>query len=61
MKRSIVSTSVLVAVFGITTLGVVAAQSSYPQADKQKPAAEADKEKPAGQAAHHDGLPGEGR
>jgi hypothetical protein len=46
MKRSIVSTSVFVAVFGITTLGVVAAQSGYPQADKQKPAAEA-KEKPA--------------
>jgi hypothetical protein len=47
MKRSIVSTSVLVAVFSITTLGVVAAQSGYPQADKQKPAAEAAKEKPA--------------
>ena len=47
MKRSIVSTSVLAAVLGITTLGVVAAQSSYPQADKQKPAAEASKEKPA--------------
>jgi hypothetical protein len=47
MKRSIVSTSVLVAVFGITTLGVLAAQSAYPQADKQKPAAEANKEKPA--------------
>ena len=46
MKRSIVSTSVLVAVFGITTLGVVSAQSAYPQADKQKPAAEAAKEKP---------------
>ena len=47
MKRSIVSTSVFVAVFGITTLGVVAAQSPAPQADKQKPAAEASKEKPA--------------
>jgi hypothetical protein len=47
MKRSIVSTSMLVAVFGITTLGVVAAQSGYPQADKQKPAAEASKENPA--------------
>jgi hypothetical protein len=47
MKRSIVSTTVLVAVFGITTLGVVTAQSAYPQADKQKPAAEANKEKPA--------------
>ena len=47
MKRSIVSTSVFVAVFGIATLGVVAAQSAYPQADKQKPAAEASKEKPA--------------
>ena len=47
MKSSIVSTSVLVAVFGITTLGVAAAHSPYPQADKQKPAAEADKEKPA--------------
>ena len=53
MKRSIVSTSLLAAVFGITTLGVVAAQSGYPQADKQKPAteqkpaAEADKENPA--------------
>jgi hypothetical protein len=47
MKRAVVSRSVLVAVFGITTLGVVAAQSSYPQADKQKPAAEANKEKPA--------------
>ena len=47
MKRSIVSTGLLVAVFGITTLGVVAAQSGYPQADKQKPAAEVAKEKPA--------------
>ena len=47
MKRSIVSTSVFVAVFGITTLGVVAAQSPAPQADKQKPAAEATKEQPA--------------
>jgi hypothetical protein len=47
MKRHIVSTSVCVAVFSITTLGVVAAQSSYPQADKQKPAAQADKAKPA--------------
>ena len=47
MKRSIVSTNVLVAVFGITTLGVVAAPSGYPQAEKQKPAAEATKEKPA--------------
>ena len=46
MKTNIVSTSVFVAVFSITTLGVVAAQSSYPQADKQKPAAQADKEKP---------------
>src|SRR5215204_4682387 len=48
MKRSMVSTSVFIAVFGITTLGVVAAQSSYPQADKQKPAAEASKETRAG-------------
>jgi len=47
MKSSIVSTSVFVAVFGITTLGVVAAQSPAPQAEKQKPAAEATKEKPA--------------
>ena len=47
MKRSIVSTNVFVAVFGITTLGVVAAPSGYPQAEKQKPAAEATKEKPA--------------
>ena len=47
MKRTIVSRSLLAAVFGITTLGVAAAQSSYPQADKQKPApaAEASKEK----------------
>ena len=52
MKRSIVSTSVFVAVFGITTLGVVAAQSSYPPADKQKPAAQADKEKPAAAKPH---------
>ncbi len=47
MRTSIVSTSVFVAVLGITTLGVVSAQSSYPQADKQKPAAQADKEKSA--------------
>ena len=46
MRTSIVSTSVFIAVLGIATLGV--AQSSYPQADKQKPAAQADKEKPAG-------------
>jgi len=46
MKTNMVSTGVFVAVFSITTLGVVAAQSSYPQADKQKPAAQADKEKP---------------
>ena len=46
MKKSIVSTTVFVAVLGIATLGVVAAQS-YPPADKQKPAAQADKEKPA--------------
>jgi hypothetical protein len=52
MKTKIVSTSVFVAVFGITTLGVVAAQSSYPQADKQKPAAQADKEKPADAKPH---------
>jgi hypothetical protein len=52
MKRNIVSTSVVVAVFSITTLGVVAAQSSYPQADKQKPAAQADKEKPAAAKPH---------
>ena len=45
MKRTIVSTIVFVAVFSITTLGVVAAQSSAPQADK--PAAQADKDKPA--------------
>jgi hypothetical protein len=45
MKTNIVSTSVFVAVFSITTLGVLA-QSSYPQADKQKPSAQADKEKP---------------
>ena len=42
MKGSILSISAFVAVFGITTLGVVAGQSSYPQ-DKQKPAAQADK------------------
>ena len=47
MKTNILSTSVFAAVFSITTLGVVAAQSGYPQADKQKPAAEATKEKPA--------------
>jgi hypothetical protein len=43
MKKSIISRGVLVAVFGITTLGVAAAQSAppAPQADKQKPAAEA--------------------
>jgi hypothetical protein len=43
MKKSILSSSVLAAVFGITTLGVAAAQSAppAPQADKQKPAAEA--------------------
>jgi hypothetical protein len=52
MKTSIVSTSVFVAVFGITTLGVVAAQSTYPQADKQKPAPQADKEKPAAAKPH---------
>ena len=46
MRTSIVSTSVFIAVLGIATLGV--AQSSSPQADKQKPAAQADKEKPAG-------------
>ena len=46
MRTSIVSTSVFIAVLGITTLGV--AQSSYPQADKQKPAAQTEKEKPAG-------------
>jgi len=47
MKRSILSTSVFIAVFGITTLGVVAAQSTYPQGDKQKPAAEPSKETPS--------------
>ena len=52
MKTNIVSTSVFVAVFGFTTLGVVAAQSSYPQADKQKPAAQADKEKPNAAKPH---------
>ena len=52
MKTNIVSTSVFVAVFGITTLGVAAAQSSYPQADKQKPAAQADKEKPNAAKPH---------
>ena len=46
MRTSIVSTSVFIAVLGIATLGV--AQSSYPQAEQQKPAAQADKEKPAG-------------
>jgi hypothetical protein len=46
MRTSIVSTTVFIAVFAITTLGVVAAQSSYPQADKQKPAAQTDTEKP---------------
>jgi hypothetical protein len=50
MKRNIVSTSVFVAVFSITTLGVVAAQPNDPQADKQKPAAQADQEKPAGKS-----------
>jgi hypothetical protein len=52
MKTNIVSTSVFVAVFGITTLGVAAAQSSNPQADKQKPAAQADKEKPNADKPH---------
>jgi hypothetical protein len=52
MKTSIVSTGVFAAVFGITTLGVVAAQSPAPQADQQKPAAQADKEKPAGAKPH---------
>ena len=47
MKRNIVFTSVFVAVFSITTLGVVAAQPGYPQADPQKPAAQADKATPA--------------
>jgi len=47
MRTSIVSTSVFAAVLGITTLGVVSAQSSYPQADKQKPAAQTDNEKSA--------------
>ena len=47
MKSSIVSTGVFIAVFGITTLGVLADQSTYPQPDKQKPAAQADKEKSA--------------
>ena len=51
MNRSIVSTTVFIAVFGITTLGVVAAQSSYPQ-DKQKPAAQGDKEKPGAAKPH---------
>lgn len=46
MRTSIVSTSVFIAVLGIATLGV--AQSSSPQAEPQKPAAQADKEKPAG-------------
>lgn len=50
MKRNVVSTSVLAAVFSITTLGVVAAQS--PQAEKQKPAPQADKEKPAAAKPH---------
>ena len=53
MKRDILSTSVFAAVFSITTLGVLAAQSPAPQADKQKPAAaQADKEKPAGGKPH---------
>jgi hypothetical protein len=43
MNRSIVPASVFVAVFGITTLGVLADQSSYPQAEKQKPAAQEEK------------------
>jgi hypothetical protein len=43
MRTSIVSTTVFIAVLGIATLGVVAAQSSYPQADKQKPAAQTEK------------------
>jgi hypothetical protein len=43
MKKSILSSSVLAAVFGIATVGLAAAQSAAPapQADKQKPAAEA--------------------
>jgi hypothetical protein len=45
MKTSIVSTSVFVAVFGITTLGVAAAQSGNSQADQKKPAAHADQGK----------------
>jgi hypothetical protein len=52
MKRNIVFTSVLGAVFSIATLGVVGAQSSYPQADKQKPAAQAEKEKPDAAKSH---------
>ena len=52
MKTNVVSTGVFVAVFSITTLGVAAAQSSYPQADKQKPAAQADKEKPNSAKPH---------
>ena len=52
MKTSIVSTGVFAAVFGITTLGVVAAQSPAPQADQQKPAAQAEKEKPAAAKPH---------
>jgi hypothetical protein len=40
MKKNIVSRTVFAAVFGITTLGVAAAQSA-PQAEKPKPAAEA--------------------
>ena len=51
MKSNIVSTSVFVAVFSITTLGVVAAQPGYPQADQQKPAAQADKAKPVEKSA----------
>jgi len=47
MNRSIVSTSVFIAVFGIATLGVISAQSPAPQTDKQKPAAE-ESQKPAG-------------
>jgi hypothetical protein len=52
MKKSIVSTSVFVAVLGITTLGVGAARSGSAQGDKPKPPAQADKEKPAAAKAH---------
>jgi hypothetical protein len=49
MKKNTLFTFVLVAVFGITTAGVLAAQYAGGQADKPKPATQGDKQKPAGE------------